>query len=273
MNELSTFHYLTKADAIFPIAFSVDRSQAIGDRGWDVFADEDRALVLTGQSETVDATRLSSVFRSSRYVLNLAFSVTSGGATLFTNFENPLVFAQAALTADEENKAALPGYFEFPNDDEMIEGAFRLARDLAQSLKEPGGGVCVVVFSEPLFEQVRSVATSRNKPSEFLTRRGDAALVARAAQMNRFVVAGVDYVGGLEFSGVVLVGVDQGRVPPLSTSSASDSKNYLNYVSHNRLYVAITRARYRVAILGVAERGPSELLRNAFELDLLEKVS
>jgi hypothetical protein len=154
----------------------------------------------------------------------------------------------------------------------MIDGAFRVAGELVQSLDERRGDICIVVFSEPLFDKVRSFATARNKPSEFLTRRGDAALVARAAQASRFVVAGVDYVGGLEFSGVVLVGVDEGRVPPLSTSGASDSKNYLNYVSHNRLYVAITRARYRVEILGVAERGPSKLLDNAFELHLLERV-
>jgi hypothetical protein len=67
-----------------------------------VFEDEDRAFVLTEDSDDVEATRLCSVFRSSRYVLNLAFSVTAGGATLFTNFENPLIFAQAALTAHEE---------------------------------------------------------------------------------------------------------------------------------------------------------------------------
>jgi superfamily I DNA/RNA helicase len=228
--------------------------------------------VLTGHSDVVEATQLSSVFRSSRFVLDLAFSVTSGGATLFTNFEDPLRVAQAALTAGEESRAAMPTYCEFPAEGEMIEGAFRVAGELAESLEERRAAICIIVFSEPLFEEVRSFATKRNKPSEFLTKRGDAALVERAAQTNRFVVAGVDYVGGLEFSGVVLVGVDDGRVPPLSTASVSDSKNYLSYISHNRLYVAITRARYRVAILGVADRGPSSLLKNAFELNLLERV-
>ena len=34
MNELSVFHFLTKRDGPYSIAYSVDRSQALGDRGW-----------------------------------------------------------------------------------------------------------------------------------------------------------------------------------------------------------------------------------------------
>src|SRR6476660_985993 len=34
INELSLFHHLTRSNTQSPIAYSVDRSQAIGDRGW-----------------------------------------------------------------------------------------------------------------------------------------------------------------------------------------------------------------------------------------------
>lgn len=78
-----------------------------------------------------------------------------------------------------------------------------------------------------------------------------------------------EYIGGLEFEGVVLIGVDEGRVPPSRTLDSPDSANFLNYAAHNRLYVAITRARYRVVILTVRERGPSPLLRGALDSGVL----
>ena len=80
----------------------------------------------------------------------------------------------------------------------------------------------------------------------------------------------VDYVGGLEFTGAILIGVDKGRVPPARGGGHNESQNYLSYASHNRLYVAITRAKYRVEILGVEVRGPSTLLQSALMAGALE---
>jgi superfamily I DNA/RNA helicase len=81
-----------------------------------------------------------------------------------------------------------------------------------------------------------------------------------------------DYVGGLEFSAVILVGVDKGRVPPREFMASPGSGAFLSYQAHSRLYVAITRARYRVEILGSAERGPSDLLKTALECGAIEKT-
>ena len=88
-------------------------------------------------------------------------------------------------------------------------------------------------------------------------------MVRRARASGRFVVSTPDFVGGLEFDAVVLVGVDKGRVPPKISSDSTDSENFVSYATHQRLYVAITRARYRVALLGVKARGVSDLLANA----------
>jgi superfamily I DNA/RNA helicase len=78
-------------------------------------------------------------------------------------------------------------------------------------------------------------------------------------------------VGGLEFDGVVLVGVDDGRVPPSPNNQHSQSKAYLTFAAHNKLYVAVTRARYQVAILGVQARGPSAILKSALDAGALER--
>jgi superfamily I DNA/RNA helicase len=96
-------------------------------------------------------------------------------------------------------------------------------------------------------------------------------VIRRAQQTKRFVLSTPDLVGGLEFSGVVLVGVDEGRVPPSRTTDSVESSNFLSYAAHNRLYVAITRAKYRVEVLVAGERGPSSLLLSAVEGGLLSE--
>ena len=35
-----------------------------------------------------------------------------------------------------------------------------------------------------------------------------------AFEGNKYILGGIDYVGGLEFEAVVIIGVDEGRVPP-----------------------------------------------------------
>ena len=82
-----------------------------------------------------------------------------------------------------------------------------------------------------------------------------------------------DYVGGLEFDGVVLVGVDEGRVPPSAAVATEESRHFLSFSWHNRLYVAITRAKYRLELLYLGERGPSAIIANAIQAGLIERSS
>ncbi len=35
MNEISVLHYLSQSDSLVPISYSVDRTQAVGDIGWN----------------------------------------------------------------------------------------------------------------------------------------------------------------------------------------------------------------------------------------------
>ncbi|WP_316867181.1 hypothetical protein, partial [Ralstonia mannitolilytica] len=99
--------------------------------------------------------------------------------------------------------------------------------------------------------------------------RGDIEAVNRARVSGRYVLTAPEFVGGLEFGGAILVGIDNGRVPPRGISSYEDSQNFLSYASHQRVYVALTRARFRVEILGTKARGVSPLLNSAIASDLL----
>jgi hypothetical protein len=107
-------------------------------------------------------------------------------------------------------------------------------------------------------------AEEQNKPLEILKHRGDLEVVQRARATGRFVLTLADYVGGLEFDGVVLVGVDEGRVPEWTERQHAQSRAYMNFAAHNRLYVAVTRVRYQIAVLGLQERGPSPIAFDVF---------
>jgi len=262
MNELSVFHHLTKSEVHFPIAFAVDRSQAIGDRGW--VNDIDVSVLVPGTKDLqTNKTDLRSIFRSSPDIVNLAFTITSSGASLFTNFEDPLRKAHSNMSFEEEKKAETPSYRDYATDEAMIEGAFAVADEMRSSMATSRGEVAIIAFTEELFSELHQEASSRGRPVEILKQRNDNEKAKRAKTTGRFVLSLPDYVGGLEFDGIVLVGVDEGRFPPTFASQRTESKAYMTYAAHNRLYVAISRARYRVVIMGTKERGASALLKAA----------
>lgn len=271
-NELSLFHRLTKNELQQPIAYSVDRSQALGDRGWTDSTFE-TSFDPSGTLAHLDPTNVRSIFRCSPEIVDLAFSVTSSGATLFTNFQNPLTASVSAFTAEEERKARKPVYIEYASDESMLEAAFERADICANEMDTVKADVAIIVFGDELFARMQDVAKTKKKPVELVKSRGDLEAVNRAKMSGRFVLTAPEFVGGLEFGGVVLVGVDSGRVPPKASGlDFEPSQNFLNYAAHQRLYVAITRARFRVEILGNKARGVSEILRSAIASDLLEKA-
>ncbi len=271
LNELSVLHHLTRTDTSFPIAYAADPSQALEDRGWsDQLFDEALAHASAGTTTT---TRIKAVFRCSPDITDLAMSVTASGATLFANFDNPLRGAASAFTEQEERQTAPPLYVECPTDGEMIRTAFQRAECMADSLQGGRSRVAIVVFDDTLFALGRRFAAEAHKPIEVLSQRGDVEVLHRAARAGRFILSTPDYVGGLEFAGVVLVGVDRGRVPPMELLANTGSAAFLSYQAHSRLYVALTRARFRVEILGTAQRGPSDLLKVAFETKAISSVA
>jgi superfamily I DNA/RNA helicase len=265
INELHLFHYFTKTEGPYPIAYSVDRAQAVGDRGWTT---EDIAASIADDEHQEGAARIKTVFRSSADIVNLAFAIVSSGATLFTNFDNPLDIAPSGFTDADDRMTAQPRYFNVANDEALIEAAYSRAEQMQREMGCKRSDILIVTLDENLLVELENFASSRNKPHVVLKKRGDHRTVEAARQASQVVLAHADYVGGLEFMGVVLVGIDAGRVPPAADGSES-SRNYLAYAAHNRLYVAVTRAKYRVELIGEKARGPSKILDTAITSGLL----
>lgn len=268
MNELHLFHYFTKSEGPYPIVYSVDRAQAVGDRGWDS-NEITESIVSADRSE---ANKFSTIFRSSPQIANVAFSVVSSGATLFTNFDNPMEVFSSAFTEQDEKLSKNPTYIHVPNEDALTELAFVRAEKLQEELGCRKSDILIVVLDAELLTKIASFASEKNKAVLVLNQRGDIKAVEAAKKSGQFVLAHADYVGGLEFAAVVIAGLDNGRVPPTSLEQNESSKNFLAYTAHNRLYVSISRAKYRLELLGEKARGPSKLIEPAISAGLLEVV-
>lgn len=261
INELSVFHFVNKPcdgdkNGTQPkIIFAIDKSQSSGDWGIDDVSISS-ALKFNKHS---DNKQFNTVFRSSPDIVNLAYNILTSGATMFTNFENPLTYSSFDFVKEEEMKAVPPQYSLVQDDNEAIIQGINWAEHYCTEHKSHKNQVLIIGTNEMLVSKIKKYLVNHNKPFEILQSRSDEYAMKKAQEGNKFVLSQIEYVGGLEFDAVVIIGVDEGRVPPIKTSQ-TEAYHVITYAWHSRMYVAVTRAKYAVKILGDKSRGPSTLL-------------
>lgn len=91
----------------------------------------------------------------------------------------------------------------------------------------------------------------------------------KAKRNNRYLIGGIDYVGGLEFDYIIIIGVDDNRVLPKQHQKNKDF-HFSNYAWHRRMYVALTRARFGVLMIGDKVYGHSYMFENAMHNKFIE---
>lgn len=271
MNELSVFHHLSRDDSVYPISYAVDKSQAIGDRGWIDDIDVSSLLPKDSGRNMQQSVPVKGIFRCSPDIVNLAFAITSSGASLFSNFEDPMKLSYSQMGFAEENRAKSPEFWLLATDELMIEEAFTRVERSRQEAGHNQVNAAIITLSDELLHELTIFANKTNRSYEVIKSRGDTEIVRQAISQGKFVISLADYVGGLEFDEIILVGIDAGRVPPTDLNMQTESRAYLDFAAHNRLYVAVTRARYRVTLLGVIARGPSTVLTTALASGALSK--
>ena len=266
INELSVFHFMNKPTENKPlnIVYAIDRSQANGDWGTD---DMSIATAYGIEGKPVEKN-FNTVFRSSPDIVNLAFNILSSGATLFT-FENPLDYAAFDFVSADEIKSVRPSYSLVQGDAESIVKAVEWAERYCDEKHVSKSKVIFIPTSENLIAEFEKNMQKNHKGYETLKSRSDVKTIKKAEAGGKFLIGGIDYVGGLEFDAVVMVGVDDGRVPPVS-SNEKEAFHFMNYAWHSRMYVAVTRARYAVKLYGDAARGISQMLYSAIYTEILD---
>jgi hypothetical protein len=222
--------------------------------------------ILINSHDQDEETKTQLVFRNSPAIVRLAEAITSSGATLFTTFENPLLKVSSVITAMDEALAQDPIYWKCGNDIEMCKYVVLRTTELSNKLKCPLSDILIVAMSESLLPTLVQCLNETNKRYVQILHRGDIEALQRGAKEGAIILSHPDYVGGLEFMGVLIVGVDEGRVPPSDGVIQEESKHFLEFKACNRLYVAISRARLAVEMFYNSERGTSSLMMRALSI-------
>lgn len=257
LNELSVIHHILKEDAITNVTYSIDRSQSIANSSLSQ-EQLDKFFITDSNQE------LKTVFRSSPDIIRLAFTILSAGSGFFTNLENPLDKTESSFTQEDENKSHQPELVTYLDDASVISMAFKEVDILAEQIRSTKSHICIIPCNEIILSEIRRLVVESNKSCEIILRRGDSVSQKKAERGGKYLVAGIDYVGGLEFDGVVIVGCDKGNFPA-SDDRTANTRHFIKHASYNRLYVAITRAKYGLKIIGSASRGVSEILTPALD--------
>lgn len=264
LNELSIFHYLNKDDSKNNIIFAIDKSQYIGERG---ILDDTMYSILNITEDCKINNNYDIVFRSSPEIVNLAYNVLSSGASVFAHFENPLIDSTPILSRNELTKCVNPKYEMLKTDEEIIIRAFEEVDLYSKKNNVPKSKVLIVPTSLDLCSLAEKYANNNHKQYTLIKSRGDAGYIKAVSFQQQYVIGSIDYIGGLEFDYVIIIGVDDGRVPP---KYSNESFHFTNYAWHNRMYVAITRARYALLLLGNKSFGQSPILESAINLNVIE---
>jgi superfamily I DNA/RNA helicase len=266
LNELSVVHHLLKDEHVSNVIYSVDRSQSLA----NISLENHQLDEVFGNDKGAEVN-LKTIFRSSPDIVRLAFSILSSGSTLFTNMENPLDKVEDSFTSEDEGRSCKPYCLEFKSDNDVVLNAFKSADKIAAQTASMRCKVIIIATTESVLMQLERYATDANKAVKFIKQRGDKKSQIDAEKGNKYIVAGIDYVGGLEFDAAVIIGADKGHMPATEENGV-DSKHFLNHASYNRMYVAVTRAKYGVSVLYSSARGVSPILEFPISEGVLDLV-
>ena len=264
LNELAVFHYLNKPDSVSKIIYAIDKAQVFGEVG---FTDEELSLLLNKDLPNVESS-FNTIFRSSPETVDLAFNILSSNTAIFHNFDNPVEHCSYSFTAEEEAKCESPEYILCQTDEKMIREAFDMAEKYHAEKKVERGRILIVSTSQDITKKILDGNGLAPKSLLVLKSKNDMKTVQNALNSHSFVLGDIDYVGGLEFDAVFIIGVDKGRVPPEDKEASA----FVKYAWHNRMYVAVTRAKYAVKLWGNVNKGDSSVLQSAIAMGIVKRT-
>lgn len=262
INELSLFHNLLKPKSN-NIIFTIDRSQASGDSS---ISEEDVALGLG--HEIANKHGFNAIFRSSDQIVNLASCVLASGANLFNDLENPLLNSSSVNMQSEQVEILTPYIISVQNIQEMMKNTFSLVDSISERYNHEKSEILIIPCNNKIFDELKNYSSSHNKPIISIDKRGNTLAISEAKESKSYIMGGMDYIGGLEFSAAIVVGIDNDKFPE-SSHLSGESNHFINYSAFNKLYVAITRAKDEVVFLHEKTKKISHLLDSAIKEGLV----
>lgn len=261
INEQSVFHFLTKDlhQQDIPICYALDYSQAIGDRG-DVSTDYiERAFGETTKK------KYNTVFRNSPQITDFCTSIAASGVLMFREyFSNPYRTTHSDFLPEDEAKSDVPALYEYDSDEDMLASLDQHLQKIVRTLRCNPRDIAVIAFDSKLYSVQGIEDIQRQTERSFVSlnngKRGDGGKFPA----DKYILASPYDINGMEFQAVILLGVDEGRVPQ-TTGTSDVSQHFIKYSAYNLLYLAASRAKYRLVILGNRLKGRSSCLEHSIE--------
>lgn len=270
INEQYCFHYLTKSpeQKVIPICFALDYSQAIGDRG-DIQQD-----YIEKNFINADENNFKTVFRSSPHITDFCASISAAGALMFkSHYKNPYHTAISGFTEKEEEMCKKPTLFMYNNDSEMLESLKEHINLCKKDFLCKNRDIALIAFDNDFFttENIECLSKNLNKNIKVVNNR-QATLSSSNNSDDDIFLFDPYSINGLEFKCVILIGVDEGRVPQ-GVGLNDISENYIKYIAFNQLYLASSRAKYRLILLGNNLHGRSSCLQYPIQNELIDIIN
>ncbi|MDP9025812.1 MAG: UvrD-helicase domain-containing protein [Candidatus Eremiobacteraeota bacterium] len=245
-NERRIFPLLTKGQTrLAPIALALDEAQ-------ELFGQRAAGFGALGLAE-IEVETLPFNHRSSREIVDLAFFVIEKTTDLFgVEFPN---FSNFVEMSDLKSSGTRPYVYRTAG---VTGGIAQSVIALCADMRQRHDTIAVVCHGDRYFgivdEALKAIAGLQ---VQFLLERG------RQAHGKKHVVfTRPEYVGGQEFDAVIIVGLEEGVVPPRIVDNEALSAA-LEQQSLRELYLSVTRARCEVAFPIDEWASPSVVLQDA----------
>jgi superfamily I DNA/RNA helicase len=265
-NELAIFFLLTRRAELPPLVVAVDLPQALGDKRYADGGLESAILEEVEASERIQPRRfyLEDVKRCPQPILDLATSIYAQGQSFFSPIRIPPVLKTVSGINEDR-----PLILKFATDGDMLQGTYAVAERVVGALKCRRSDVLIILMHEGL---EALMPKSLGSFSEVLSKRMDVDAERRAQHLNHYVVGRPEFLHGLEFEAVILVGISQNEFPRVEPGIGEGAAAvFETQRAVDLMYLALTRARRRAVLLFVGI--PSFLLNSAISAQLVKEVS
>jgi superfamily I DNA/RNA helicase len=255
-NERRIFPFLSKGNTPHaPIVLALDAAQ-------EPFGFSSAGLAAVGIVDIEDE-ELPSNHRSTQEIVDLAFYVIQQTTDLFGPDFPDFKRVEVGLSASQKALAAPPVIVEC-NEEAKSFGRFvvkTVQKLRAKNIRQ----IAIVCHGETYWEELKAEFTASQLPLHVLAQRGE----RLAPDQPLVVLSRPNLIGGQEFDAVVLVGLEQGLVPPRITDNPALAAAIEQQVLRE-MYLSITRARTRLIVTVNQGAMPNSIVEGAKAQSLIK---
>ncbi|MER8479536.1 UvrD-helicase domain-containing protein [Mesorhizobium sp. M1163] len=232
-NERRVFPLLTSNSAKHvPIALALDEAQ-------EPFGLSAAGLGALGISD-IENEKLPSNHRSTKEIISLAFFVIQRTTDLFGS-EFPDFTGTDDASVPSDHPLASPPVIVTRNEDQTF--AKFLVKTVQKLRSKNVRQIAVICHSETYWKDILDSFTESKLPLHVITQRGEKIVPDQPL----VVLSRPSFVGGQEFDAVVLVGLEQGIMPPRVVNNPPLAAALEQQVLRE-IYLTVSRARFRVVV-------------------------